>query len=374
MDTIIIIFLLAVIALILTYIYYDRYRKEKKSKDPKAYIDGLRAMLDGREEIAFNKFRDVVTEDSTNIDAYLRIGTILRKYGKVDKALQVHKDLTLRHGLDLEDKRRILQALSEDFTLLGDTEAALNATRELLALDAGNRWAHAQLLKIFADASDWDKAYETKEKLIKLDGDRSRKGLAIYRFHQGEVLFDRKEYHKARILFKEAINMDPACVQAYIKIGDSYTLENRLEDAVAVWQKRLKTVPEAANAVLGRLKKALFDLGRFGDISTVCEEILETSPKNLEARLTLADYHLKKGERSLATEHLQTAIDDHPDSHIPILELAKLYLAGGEHKKLSSLIDLLKSRQETVKQPADMKRKKNANPTPIVEDDVLMGG
>ena len=97
------------------------------------------------------------------------------------------------------------------------------------------------------------------------------------------------------LIFKEAINMDPACVQAYIKIGDSYTLENRLEDAVAVWQKLLKTVPEAANAVLGRLKKALFDLGRFGDISTVCEEILETSPKNLEARLTLADYHLKKG-------------------------------------------------------------------------------
>jgi len=373
MDTIIIIFLLAVIALILTYIYYDRYRKEKKNKDPRAYIDGLRAMLDGREEIAFNKFRDVVTEDSTNIDAYLRIGIILRKYGKVDKALQVHKDLTLRHGLDLEDKRRILQALAEDFLLLNDNPAALHAVQELLAIDAGNRWAHARLLKIHADAADWDKAYEVKERLIKLDGDRSRKGLAIYRVHQGEVLFDRKEYHKARLLFKEAINMDPGCVSAYIKIGDSYTLEDRLEDAVAVWKKLVKNVPESANAVLARLKKALFDLGRFGDISTVCEEILEASPKNLEARLALADYHLKKGEQSLAAEHLQSAIDDHPDSYMPVLELAKLYHAGGEHKKLSNLIDLLKSRREAIEYPADTGRQ-NENPTPTVEDDVLMGG
>ncbi|UCD17919.1 MAG: hypothetical protein JSV44_03165 [Candidatus Zixiibacteriota bacterium] len=363
MDTIIIIFLLAIIALILVFIYYDRYKKDKKGKDPALYIEGLRALLDGREEAAFHKFREVVAEDSGNIDAYLRIGDILRKYGKADKALQVHKDLTLRHGLTAAEKRAVLRGLTEDFLHLGETALASAALKELLSLNPGDRWAHERLLQLYTEDADWDRAYAIKEKLIKLDGNRSKKGLAIYKFHQGENLFRDKDYHKARMLCKEAISMDPGCVPAYIMIGDSYLLENRVEDAVAVWHKMVRAVPDEAHRVLSRLKKALFDLGRFGDISTVCEDILEASPKNLDARLTLADYHLKKGEHSIAAEHLQTAIDDHPDSYIPILELAKLYLAAGEQKKLSELIDALRERREVLEQNIQRSPKKSRVPT-----------
>lgn len=348
METIFIVFLLAVIALILIYYSYGRFRRDKKGKDRTSYIESLKALLDGQEESAFSKFRDVVSEDSENIDAYIRIGDILRKYGKADKALQVHKELTLRHGLSIDEKILILKALTQDFIVLKDYQSASMSLKEMLSLDGDNRWAVEKLLDINSMTEDWEAAYEVKERLLKLDGDRSKTGLAIYKFLLGEKLYDDREYHKARVMFKEAININSACTPAYLYIGDSYLAENRLEDAVAIWRKMIKAVPDEAHHVVGRLKKALFDLGKFGEISAVCNEILESSPKNLDARLTLADYHHKKGEDSIATEHLNTAIDEHPDSYMPILNLAKLYLASDEKKKLGNLINKLEEHREAV--------------------------
>jgi len=348
MDSIVIIFLLAIIALIFIYVYYDRFKREKKTTDPSAYIEGLKALLDRREEVAFSRFREAVSEDSANVDAYVRIGDILRKYGKPDKALQVHKDLTIRHGLTPDDKRIILRALAEDFTTLSDFKSAQSALTELLSIESNNKWAAEKLLDIYAHEEEWEEAFRIKEKLIKLEGGKSKSGLAIYKFLRGEKLFNEKEYHKARLLFKEAIGIDSACVPAYIYIGDSYLAENREEDAVEFWKKLIAAVPEAAHFVLSRLKRALFDLGKFGEISSICAEILEVSPKNIDARLTLAEYHFKKGEYSIAVEHLNLAADDHPDSLLPTLDLAKLYLTIGDKGRLGELINKLEERREAV--------------------------
>ena len=348
MDTIIIVFLLAVIALMIMFMYYDRYKKDKKGKDPKAYIEGLRALLDGRDEKAFGCFRDVVAEDSSNIDAYLRIGEILRIYGKPDKALQVHRDLTLRHNISVADKKAILLAIAQDYNDLEDLQSATSALNELLALDPNDRKAYEQLLEILVKTGQYDDAYATKEKLIKIGREHSRKGLAIYKYYQGQALFEKKSFHKARLLLKEAIGMDENCTQAYVTLGDSYIMENRLEDAVAAWRNMVRLVPDESYRVMGRLKKALFDLGRFGDISAVCDDILDVSPSNLYARLALADYHMKKGENSTAAEHLQKAVDSHPDSNLPLLELARLFLATGDQERLSTLMETVKERRDTA--------------------------
>ncbi len=348
MDTIIIIFLLAVIALLLSYIAYGKYRKEKKVKDSSAYIEGLKALLDGNEEFAFSQFRDVVSEDAENIDAYLKIGDILRKYGKPDKALEVHKDLTLRHNLTLDQKKIILKSLVLDFQQTDDITSAISALKELSSLDSKDRWVAEKLLEMHCKTGDWEAAYEVKEDLIKMGAAKTRTGLAIYKFMQGLKLFDEKEFHKARVIFKEAINIDNACTPAYLYIGDSYLAENRTDDAIAIWRKMIERVPSEAHLVLGRLKRALFEIGKFGEISDICNQILAVSPKNLEARLTLADYHSKKGEGNLAVEQLNTAIDDHPKSSLPTLQLAGIYLVSNQTQKLADLLHKLMERFEAA--------------------------
>ena len=78
METLVIVLSSAILALIIIYFLYDKRKKVKQGKDPQKYIEGLIALLEGKDEVAFNRFRDVVSEDSSNIDAYIRIGNILR--------------------------------------------------------------------------------------------------------------------------------------------------------------------------------------------------------------------------------------------------------------------------------------------------------
>ncbi len=349
METLLIVFLLAVLALIIIYFYYDRYRKVKKGKDPQTYIEGLRALLEGKDELAFARFRDVVSEDSSNIDAYIRIGNILRKYDKADKALQVHKDLTLRHGLESVQKIAILDAVAEDYMKLKDFQAARNALVEAIKLDGSDRRLNKKLTKVLLKLEDWDAAFDIRQKLSKLSPEDKGDGeLAIYKFFQGKRLFDNKKYHDARLVFKEAININAGCVPAYIWIGDSYVAENRLEDAVAVWNNMIKAVPDESVLVLERLEKALFELGKFGAISDICRDILSASTDNIDARLTLAEYHNKKGEYSLAVEHLRVAMENHPDSFRPVLNLARLYLITDDKEKLKTLLDSISLRRESI--------------------------
>ncbi len=348
MESIAVIVLLAFAGIAAIYLFYNRAIKEKQAKDPAIYIEGLKALLEGRDEQAFSKFREVVSDDSANVDAYIRIGNILRKYDKADRALQVHKDLTLRQGLTRDEKISVLLAMAEDYILLKDLSSASSALKELLHLDGHHRRALEKLLEVYVKQGDWDAAYETKEQLVKLSGDKGKGELAIYRFFQGKKLYDEKKFHKSRIVFKEAIGLNTTCAPSYIFIGDSYIAENRIEDAVEIWRKMLVAVPEDAHLVLSRIKKGLFELGRFGEISDVCREVIEVSPTNLDARLSLADYYTKKGEYTTAIEHLRTAADNHPESYLPTMELAKLYLVANEKDRLKELLNRLDGRYGTL--------------------------
>jgi len=348
MDTIFIIFLLTVSALSLVYLVYGKYQKDKKVKEPHMYVEGLIAMLDGKEELAFSKFRDVVAEDADNIDAYIRIGDILRKYGKNDKALQVHKDLTIRHNITPDQKKNILNSLAIDFIELKDTGSAIAALKELISIDSQSRRAKEMLLDQYIKTGNWESAYETKESLIKLEGGKSKSGLAIFKYLMGEKLVAEKEFHKARLVYKEAIHLNTACTPAYLAIGDSYLAENRMDDAITIWRKMITQAPSEAHLVLGRLKKVLFDVGKYGEISSICNEILAAAETNLTARLTLADYYAKKGEMPMAIEHLNTAVDNYPNSTLPILELIMIYEKAEKKKEVVGLLNKLQDKFENL--------------------------
>lgn len=331
------------------YFAWERFVKPPPKSDSELYVAALRDLLDGRPEKAFAGLRQVVAEDSSNIDAYLRLGQILRQSNKADRALQVHRDLTLRSDLTANEKAAVLAQLAEDYAALDDLETAIAALDELKSLQSGNRQALTRLLELQKQAGQWDGAYDTAVAIIKLDSGKSKKSLARYKFQQGLQLFNKREQHKARVVFKEAIGLDPEFVPAYLTIGDSYCLEERFEDAVNFWNKLIAAVPEEGHQVIDRLKKALFDLGRFGEIGEICRNILAHAPQNVEARMMLAEFYQKKGELAPARDLLNEVVEDNPDDMRAVLELVRVYLEGNETRKITDLLGRLEKRWETKK-------------------------
>lgn len=346
------VFFIMLLAAAAFYYAYDRWLRKPQRGGSMVYVDALRDLLDGRSESAFTKLRQVVTEDSNNIDAYLRLAQILRDHNKPDRALQISKDLTLRSGLERSQKIAILRQLASDYLTLREYDTAQAALKELTSLAPQDRWAYAQLLDVQRHQKDWEKAYDTAAQILKLDSDKSKKTLAEFRFHMGTDLQRKGEGRKARGLFKEAIGLDPEYVEAYLAIGDSYLAEDRQEDAVNFWTKLIATVPHQGSRVIERLEKTLFELGRFGDIAGICESILEHSPNDRKARMTLAEFHKKKGELRQADRLLSTIIDEDPTNLAAAAELIRIYIEDNNLDKIEQLLQRMEKRQTETESAA----------------------
>ncbi len=116
------------------YYLYERFFTHRSRTSSDIYMEALKNLLDGHQEKAFSKLREVVAEDSSNIDAYIRLGIILRENNKPAQALQVHKDLTLRGSLASDLKVEILKQLYLDYIDLKEYDTAEAALRELVEI------------------------------------------------------------------------------------------------------------------------------------------------------------------------------------------------------------------------------------------------
>jgi len=240
---------------------------------------------------------------------------------------------------------------------------AETALKEILSLDSSNHWAHTQLLHLHEKKQEWGDAYDTAVALLKLESNKSKKPLAKFKYYAGMKLYKKREYHKARVVIKEALGLDPAYVDAYLAIGDSYRGEKRYEDAVNFWNKLIEVVPAQGHLAIERLQKTLFELGRFGDIQQICENILKHEPKNLTARRSLAEFYEKKGEAEAAIEIYEGMVDDHPEDITTIIELVRIYLERGDNQKIERLLRTLERKRDQ----ADKSYRANPNEAPVTK-------
>ena len=361
MTEYVLVFTLLLVGSLAVYFVYDRYVRRPPVPSAGTYVDALRDLLNERQESAFTKLRQVVADDSNNIDAYLRLGQILREHKRPDRALQVHKDLTMRPGLTLDFKTEILRQLYLDYLALEDYQMAESALKEWVSIEPTNRDPHVHMLGLYEKQKRWEEAYDSAAAILKLEGFKSKKPLAHYKYQVGAQFHKKREFHKARVVYKEALGLDPTLVDAYLAIGDSYVVEKRAEDAVNTWRKMINEIPEKGHLVIDRLKRTLFDLGRYGDIMDVCQEILKHSPMNIQARLALADFYYKKGDLDAADEILSQSVDDDPDNPEVLLQQLRLLHEKGDRRKIDELFRRIERHREkagkrAAESPSDSSR------------------
>lgn len=346
LDNLFFILLLAIAVILGAYYVYAYIRSDRGGVEQGDFIEGLCALLDGNDRRAFHKFREVVSNDSSNVEAYLRIGEIFCRNGKPERALQIHQDLSVRHDLTERQKLTVYRAITNDYLSLEDFRAAERSLERYNAVAGGDNWGLVTLLSLQEKSGQWKEASVTQEKLLKLNGEMSRRPMARFKVKLGDALIAEGQYHQARLAYKEAIALDDKCAEAYLAIGDSYTSENRTEDAIGIWKRLVSNSPESAGQALDRLEKALFEVGKFGEIEDICRMVIRLDPDSLEARLKLAEYFTKKSDFQSAEEQLLHALDNNPESYLPALDLARLYLKSKKEDKIHNLIGMLERKEE----------------------------
>ncbi|GAB4177750.1 MAG: hypothetical protein Kow00108_13360 [Calditrichia bacterium] len=321
------------------YLYSLLLKKKRSRKN--AYVEALEAMVENDYRFALEKFKESARTDSDNIKAYYYLGNILREQGLVKNAIRIHLELTYRRNLSASAKKDILRALVLDYAALKDwnkiidlanEHSELKGDSEILSLVL-NAYEHLQK---WAEVLTYLDEVNTKDTTIK-------KRKALYKVFYGIQVADEKSGHDARIIFKEAIKIDPECVAAYFYIAQTYFEENRLDDAIEFLKKLALKVPDLSFYAFKPLEETLLEKNEFPKVQSFYEELIRKNPEVKYPYYALANLYLKKGEGKKAATLLESFMNEYPEEKEELQKKLFVIYQETEPKKAISLAnDILK--------------------------------
>jgi len=318
------------------------------------YAEGLNLLLAGDRTGALKKLKETVKYDSQNIDAYLKIGDIFRELGQVEKAINVHKYLTVRPNLSNKQHNLILHSLAQDYVAAKEHEKALQVIDKALELVKDVSWAYQMKLDIYESNGDWSKAFQVYKEKKRRDQSLTNDKLAYFRVQEALELLKDEKRKEAHGKFKEAIKIEPTYAPGYIYLADFYESENNQGAALETLKEFIEKVPSQSHLAFGRLKDILYEGGVYSEIENLYKEIIEKQPDNFVAHLALAEIYEKKGELDLAIAVCEQVLEKDPENIAAQKYLVRFYHQKGQDKKA------LKIAMELLEEPARIQHKANA--------------
>ena len=350
------------------FYYILKLRPSRKTGTKELYSEGLDMMINGLQRSAYNNFKKIVDLDSNNIKAYLRLGQVLREGGNPDKALKIHKGLTIRQNLTSYDLLELHKNIALNYFELKKISKAIEETLKILKLDSKNTWAISKLMNFHIEINEWKKATEYLETFQRITKNFNSHKLGLFTIQQGRILLDQDRFNSARRKFEKALAIDSKLTSAYYFIAESFSKEsdkyfNRAEkiddqnsdeykklfdqalsslsNAIPMWIKYSKSKPKQSWMVIHLLKDALFALNRYDELEYILKEIIDKDHNNSEVIATLADMYAHKGDLDNALDIVNSSINK--DSNSLIIKLIKLKLLSlnGEYNVSKGLDDII---------------------------------
>ncbi len=359
-----------ILALVLVILRLNRRRRQREGAGRDPFVEALRHLIDGEDDLAYSRLVETVRLDTSNIDAYIVLGDILRRRGDYERALKVHRDVTIRSALSPSTNRTVLKSLALDYAALGRWGAAEETLLKLDRLSKKDLWPRLHLLEVYEAQRKWSNAFELGMELEEEPGVTGSR-LAGYKVEQARDLIKQGAYHKSRIILKEALKHDSACAEAFLAIGDTYSEEGRTEEAVQWWEKMVEIVPERSTEAFSCLEDALYQLGAFSRMADIYTRHLNANPDSAEAALALAHLLERKGEVGEAIEVLNTHRPHTRDAHLLDQAIARLHYRSGDTQRALELVfgDVTRRVEQQEQVEADFEMSSEAAEL-IVEDEV----
>jgi lipopolysaccharide assembly protein B len=216
----------------------DHKRQIKKALDlPAAYFQGLNFLLNEQHDKAIELFIRVLEVNSETVETHLALGNLFRRRGEVERAIRIHQNLIARPTLDKEQRTNALLELAQDYFKAGLFDRAENLFLELAEIRIHSEQALRQLLHIYQQEKEWEKSIQTSRKLARVAKKNMDDIIAQYYCELAEQAYTRKNTTAARNHFKLALDSDPNCVRASIRMGDILTEGGDYRGAIKTWRR-----------------------------------------------------------------------------------------------------------------------------------------
>ncbi len=231
---------------------------------PSSYFRGLNFLLNEQPDRAIESFLQVAKENPQTVELQFALGSLFRRRGEVDRAIRMHQDLVNREDLPQEQRREASFELAQDYFKAGLLDHAEAVLAKMAEAEPSTE-VHRQLLDIYIQEKDWEKAIGAAKKLEVSAKRNYQKEIANYYCELAitEQVHGRRE--AAQRYLAAALEANRKCVRANLLRGEWLARDARHEEAIAAW----KAVEAQDPAYLGLAAEGMVEsykaLGRLGE-------------------------------------------------------------------------------------------------------------
>ena len=227
----------------------------ESSNLPAAYFKGLNFLITDQHDKAIEAFIEAVQANAESLELHFALGSLFRRSGEVDRAINLHLSLLDRKELPTAQRQAVKAELAQDYLKAGLFDRA----EELFSSLDDSRYqqpALRALLEIYIREREWERAIKSATELERISGVTFRKEIAQFYCEMAMKSILENDTHTARHELETALDANKNCVRANIMLGDMETSTGAHKMAISFWKRVEFQQPEYLGLVANKLLTA----------------------------------------------------------------------------------------------------------------------
>lgn len=303
------------------YGWYMGRRSAQQTKQDEAnrlsrdYVAGVNFLLSNQQDKAVDLFLDMLKEDTGTVEAHLTLGNLFRSRGEVDRAIRIHQTLMESASLSYDQRLLAVQQLGRDYMAAGLYDRAEDMFNQLVDETEFRVGALQQLLQIYQATSDWQKAIDVAERLVKLGKEQQRGEIAHFYCELALQQIGNDDPDRAMALLKKGAAADRTSPRVSIMMGRVLIAKGEYEKAVESLLRVIDQDRELVSETLEMLQTCYLQLGKTEEWAEFLRRCVEENT-GATADLMLADIVEKREGQDPAQTYVTRQLQRHPTMRV----------------------------------------------------------
>jgi lipopolysaccharide biosynthesis regulator YciM len=193
----------------------DSKRADGTISDEDSVRDRLQFLFTNYSDEAIDSFVQSLDVNKKNVSLHLSVGSHFRHKGETDRAILVHQNLLARPELPPHYSHQVTYELAMDYMTAGLLDRAEALFHELMGTREYSRQSSAQLIELYQQEKEWDKARQVAGTLtMGYPEDALKKQWAYLTCELAGDALKHDDRWAAQQLVNEALEKDRTCVRA----------------------------------------------------------------------------------------------------------------------------------------------------------------
>ncbi|TCV99885.1 lipopolysaccharide assembly protein LapB [Biostraticola tofi] len=289
----------------------QQHKQQEANRLSREYVAGVNFLLSNQQDKAVDLFLDMLKEDSNAVEAHLTLGNLFRSRGEVDRAIRIHQALMESTALTFEQRLLAIQQLGRDYMAAGFYDRAEDMFSQLVDEQDFRLGALSQLLQIYQATSEWVKAIDVAEKLVKAGKEQCRVDIAHFYCELALQALAGDDADRAMSLLKKGASADRNCARISIMMGRIFMGRHEYAAAVTALQRVLEQDQEMVSETLPMLEECYHHLNQPGAWAEFLKRCVERNTGSA-AELLLTDIIEQNTGAEEAQAYINQQLRQHP--------------------------------------------------------------